>query len=48
MKKTMKSCGYRGEKLKAKVLSIKVIDGANTDLKTNTDVFDIEFELIKE
>lgn len=40
-------CGYKGEILKAKVLSIKVIDGANTDLKTNTDVFDIEFELIK-
>lgn len=40
-------CGYKGEILKAKVLSIKVIDGANTDLKTNGYVFDIEFELIK-
>lgn len=41
-------CGYGGEKLKANVTSIKIIDGWNTDLKTNKDVFDIEFELIKE
>ena len=41
-------CGYNGEKLKAKVLSIKIIDGQNTDLKINKDVFDIEFKLIKE
>lgn len=41
-------CGYNGEKLKANVLSIKIIDGQSTDLKINKDVFDIEFELIKE
>lgn len=35
-----------GEKLKASVLSIKIIDGQNTDLKINKDAFDIEFELI--
>ena len=38
-------CGYKGEILEAKVLSIKVVDGENTDLKTNGYVFDIEFEL---
>lgn len=41
-------CGYNGEILKAKVVSIKVINGKNTDLKMDEDVFDIEFELIKE
>ena len=39
-------CGYGGEKLKANVTSIKITDGAKTDLKTNKDVFDIEFKLI--
>ena len=31
--------------LYAKVLSIKVINGSNTDLGINKNVFDIEFEL---
>ena len=41
-------CGYKGEELKAKVKSITIKDGLDTDLKINKDVFDIEFELIKE
>lgn len=28
--------------------SIKIVGGANTDLKINKDVFDIEFKLIKD
>lgn len=40
--------GYNGDKLLANVLSIRIINGLNTDLKIDTDVFDIEFELIKE
>lgn len=32
--------------LKAKVKSIKIVNGLNTDLKVNKDVYDIEFELI--
>ena len=32
----------------AKILSIKIINGKNTDLKINKDVFDIEFEPISE
>lgn len=39
--------GYNGEKLKANVTTIKIVDGWNTDLKINKDVFDIEFELIE-
>lgn len=39
--------GYTGEKLYARVVSIKIIDGTNTDLKINKDVYDIEFELIR-
>lgn len=31
----------------AKILSIKIINGKNTDLKIDKDVYDIEFELIK-
>lgn len=38
-------CGYNGEKLKANVTTIKIVDGWNTDLKINKDVFDIEFKL---
>lgn len=41
-------CGYNGEKLKAKVKSITIKDGLNTDLKIDKPVFDIEFELIKD
>ena len=33
--------------LYAKVLSIKTINGLNTDLNINKNVFDIEFELIE-
>lgn len=40
--------GYGGEKLIAKVLTIRIIEGRDTDLKTDKPVFDIEFELIKE
>ena len=32
----------------AKILSIKIINGKNTDLKINKDVYDIEFKLIKD
>lgn len=32
----------------AKILSIKIINGKNTDLKIDKDVYDIEFELIKD
>lgn len=34
--------------LYAKILSVTQINGKNTDLKINHDVYDIEFELIKE
>lgn len=34
--------------LYAEILSISVVDGKNTDLKINHEVFDIEFKLIKE
>lgn len=40
--------GYSGEKLLADALSIRIIDGLNTDLKIDKPVFDIEFKLIKE
>lgn len=40
--------GYTGEKLYARVASIKIVGGTNTDLKINKDVFDIEFKLIKD
>lgn len=32
--------------LYGKILSVKKVNGKNTDLKINHDVFDIEFELI--
>lgn len=46
-------CGYprRGEAAKilnAKIKNITIKNGLNTDLKIDTDVFDIKFELIKE
>lgn len=41
-------CGYNGECITAKAVSIRIIDGQESDLKINKDVFDIEFELIKE
>lgn len=40
--------GYTGEKLYAWVVSIKIVDGKNTDLKIDKDVYDIKFELIKD
>lgn len=40
--------GYTSEKIYARVVSIKIIDGKNTDLKINKPVYDIEFKLIKE
>lgn len=44
--------GYPNNKNKdkilyAKIISIKVINGENTDLKVNKNIYDIEFELIK-
>lgn len=47
------ACGYpkkedKEKRLYAKIVSVKIIDGKNTDLKINKDVFDIEFELISE
>lgn len=36
------------DKLLAQLFSIKKINGKNTDLATDKDVYDIEFELIKE
>lgn len=47
------SCGYTSEKdkskrLKAKLISIRLIDGRETDLKICKPVYDIKFELIKE
>ena len=46
-------CGYApkevsSKRLKAKIKNISIIDGKNTDLKIDNDVFDIEFELMKE
>lgn len=40
--------GYlKGNELYAYVKEIKIINGKNTDLALNKDVFDIEFKLIK-
>lgn len=39
--------GYNGDKLLANVLSIRIINGLDTDLKINKPVYSIEFELIK-
>lgn len=46
-------CGYAPKedlekRLRAKIISISTTNGLNTDLKIDKDVFDIEFELIKE
>lgn len=46
-------CGYAPKedltkRLKAKIESISIVNGKNTDLKIDGDVFDIEFELIKD
>lgn len=46
-------CGYalksdKSKRLKAKIRSITIINGLNTDLKVDKPVYDIEFELIKE
>ena len=34
--------------IEVKIVSIKIINGKNTDLKINKPVYDIEFELRKE
>lgn len=44
-------CGYASKddldkRLKAKIKSITIINGKNTDLAIDKDVYDIEFELI--
>lgn len=36
----------RSKVLYAKIKSVKVVDGINTDLKVKNQVFDIEFELL--
>lgn len=46
-------CGYapkchRNKRLNAKLISIRLIDGRETDLHINKPVYDIEFELIKD
>lgn len=46
-------CGYpskddKGKRLNAIIKSIKIINGKNTDVAVDCDVFDIEFELIGE
>lgn len=46
-------CGHApkedsSKRLKAKIKNISIVDGKNTDLKIDNDVFDIEFELIKD
>lgn len=46
-------CGYakkddKEKRLKAKIKSIRIINGKNTDLAIDKDVYDIEFELIGE
>lgn len=45
-------CGYakkeeKEKRLKAKIKSIRIINGKNTDLKIDKPVFDIKFELLK-
>ena len=44
-------CGYaskddKEKRLKAKIKSISIINGKNTDLAVDKDVFDIKFELV--
>lgn len=41
-------CGYNGETIKAKAITIELVNGLKTDLKEEKLVFDIGFELIKE
>ena len=46
-------CGYakkddKEKRIKAKIKSIKIINGKNTDLAIDKVVYDIEFEVIKE
>lgn len=46
-------CGYakkedKNKRLKAKIKSIRTLNGKCTDLAIDTNVYDIEFELIKE
>ena len=46
-------CGYpnkndNSKRLKARIEYIQIVNGLNTDLKINKDVFDIKFELISE
>lgn len=46
-------CGYpnkndKSKRIQAKIKSIRICNGLNTDLKIDKDVFDIEFELIKD
>lgn len=46
-------CGYASERnknkrLKARLISVRLIDGRETDLHINKPVYDIKFELIKE
>ena len=46
-------CGYASKKdknkrLKARLVSIRLVDGRETDLHINKPVYDIKFELIKE
>ena len=36
------------KRLYAKIKNITIKNGLNTDLNTNNDVYDIEFELIEE
>lgn len=45
-------CGYpskndKSKRIQAKIKSIRIRNGLNTDLKINKAVFDIEFELIR-
>ena len=44
-------CGYaskenKDKRLKARIKSLEIINGKNTDLSIDKDVYDIEFELI--
>ena len=46
-------CGYaskdnKDQRLKARIKNISVINGKDTDLAVDKDVYDIEFELIEE
>lgn len=38
----------KDKRLSARIKSISIINGKNTDLKTDKEVFDIEFKLIKD